>query len=90
MLFREFSKETEEGDIPYYPKRLDPDKALLLKYAEMARQDKGVSFLGRLATYRYLDMHHVIAEALDFSERFLKLGAASPHVRFSCDPAATQ
>ena len=87
MLFREFSKETEEGDIPYYPKRLDPDKALLLKYAEMARQDKGVSFLGRLATYRYLDMHHVIAEALDFADRFIKDGPKSPTTRFSADPA---
>jgi UDP-galactopyranose mutase len=29
-----------------------------------------VSFLGRLATYRYMDMHHVIGEALDFSAAF--------------------
>jgi len=24
-----------------------------------------------LATYRYMDMHHVIAEALDFADRWL-------------------
>jgi UDP-galactopyranose mutase len=87
VAFVETSKETEAGDVPYYPKRLDPDKALLLDYTEMAREDAGVSFLGRLATYRYLDMHQVIAEALDFSERFLKLGAKSKETRFSCDPA---
>ena len=89
VSFVEFSKETEVADVPYYPKRLPGDKEMLLGYAAMAREDHGVSFLGRLATYRYLDMHQVIAEALDFSERFLKLGAVSPQIRFSCDPAET-
>lgn len=89
VSYVETSKETEAGDVPYYPKRLEPDKTLLLKYTDMAFQDDGVSFLGRLATYRYLDMHQVIAEALDFSERFLKLGSAAKESRFSCDPAAT-
>lgn len=86
MLFVEYSKETEDDDIPYYPKRLDADKELLLRYAEMAKADEGVSFLGRLATYRYLDMHHVIAEALDFSNRFLELGSHSPDTCFSVVP----
>jgi UDP-galactopyranose mutase len=53
----------------------------------MAGEDAGVSFLGRLATYRYLDMHQVIAEALDFSERFLRLGGKSELTRFSFDPS---
>jgi UDP-galactopyranose mutase len=30
------------------------------------RQLSNVSFMGRLATYRYLDMDQVIGEALDF------------------------
>jgi UDP-galactopyranose mutase len=67
---KEFSKETGPTDIPYYPKRLDADKAILKKYFAEARQLKGVSFLGRLATYRYMDMHQVIGEALDFSSEF--------------------
>lgn len=87
VAFVETSKETGDGDVPYYPKRLEPDKALLQQYAEMAKRDQGISFLGRLATYRYLDMHQVIAEALDFSERFLRLGASSAETRFSCDPS---
>ena len=29
------------------------------------------SFLGRLATYRYMDMEAVISEALDFSDQFV-------------------
>jgi UDP-galactopyranose mutase len=74
-VFTEFSKETEEGDIPYYPKRLESDKAILRQYREHALNETGVSFLGRLATYRYMDMHHVIGEALDFSEKFLAASA---------------
>lgn len=67
LVFTEFSKETAAGDIPYYPKRLAPDKELLDRYLEEARRERHVSFLGRLATYRYMDMHQVIGEALDFA-----------------------
>ena len=71
VYFKEFSKETGAGDIPYYPKRLETDKKLLLLYRADAEKTSGVSFLGRLATYRYMDMHHVIGEALDFSRVFV-------------------
>ncbi|MDQ6842815.1 MAG: NAD(P)-binding protein [Bacteroidota bacterium] len=70
ICFKEFSKETTRDDIPFYPKRLAADKELLRKYREEAELLKNVSFLGRLATYRYMDMHHVIGESLDFSEKF--------------------
>jgi UDP-galactopyranose mutase len=73
VVFTEYSKETTPDDVPFYPKRLAPDKALLEKYLERARAETKVSFLGRLATYRYLDMHQVVAEALDFAP---KLAAA--------------
>jgi UDP-galactopyranose mutase len=69
VVSTEFSKETGEADVPYYPKRLAPDKAVLDQYLKLARQETKTSFLGRLATYRYLDMHQVIAEALDFAPR---------------------
>lgn len=72
VYFREFSKETGENDIPYYPKCLPADKALLQQYREQASKLDGISFLGRLATYRYMDMHHVIGEAIDFAGRFVK------------------
>lgn len=45
---------------------------VLEKYqAEVSRLD-GFTFLGRLATYRYMDMHHVIAEALTASKKFIE------------------
>jgi len=72
VFFKEFSKETTEEDIPYYPKRLDADKKILEAYRAEALLSSGLSFLGRLATYRYMDMHHVIGEALHFSQSFLQ------------------
>jgi len=72
VYFREYSKETAPSDIPYYPKRLKDDMEMLMRYRDEAKSLKGVSFLGRLATYRYMDMHHVIGEALDFSKKHLQ------------------
>ncbi len=72
IYFKEFSKETEPSDIPYYPKRLEKDKKLILLYRKDAETLQKVSFLGRLATYRYMDMQHVIAEALDFAQTFIQ------------------
>jgi UDP-galactopyranose mutase len=76
VAFREYSQETAPGELPYYPKRLAPDKALLARYRAMAEATPGVSFLGRLATYRYMDMETVIGEALAFAEAI-----ASAHAR---------
>jgi UDP-galactopyranose mutase len=72
VAFVEFSKETSAEDIPYYPKRLAPDLALRARYAELASGESKTSFLGRLATYRYLDMHVVIAEALAMASSFIQ------------------
>ena len=70
VYFKEYSRETSEDDIPYYPKRIQADKELLQIYRVEAATLKGISFLGRLATYRYMDMHHVIGEALSYAETF--------------------
>ena len=72
VYFKEYSKETTASDQPFYPKRLAADKSLLKLYRTEAEQIKQVSFLGRLATYRYMDMHHVIGEALDFVSNFVE------------------
>ena len=80
-VFREYSKETGREDVPYYPKRLSSDYDLLLRYRKMAEDRFAgfpptatqirASFLGRLATYRYMDMEAVINEALDFSDNYI-------------------
>ena len=70
-VFKEFSRYCGSDDIPYYPIRLAQEKNMLLKYIHLAKQETGVTFVGRLGTYRYLDMHICIEEALATAELFL-------------------
>jgi UDP-galactopyranose mutase len=72
VAFREYSKETEPRELPFYPKRLAQDRRLLLDYRAIAEALGRVSFLGRLATYRYMDMETVIDEALGLAEAFIR------------------
>ncbi len=72
VYFYEYSKLAEGKDIPYYPLRLAHDKSILATYVEQADKEKGVTFIGRLGTYRYLDMHVVIAESLDLAKLCLQ------------------
>lgn len=69
VYFKEYSKETDETDIPYYPKRLKDDLEKLSLYEEEVNKLENITFIGRLATYRYMDMHHVIGEALEISKQ---------------------
>ncbi len=71
ICFAEYARECGEGDIPYYPIRLNQEQALLQRYIDLAANEPGVSFVGRLGTYRYLDMDVTIAEALDAAAVFL-------------------
>lgn len=45
---------------------------MLRAYVERANALSGVTFVGRLGTYRYLDMDITIREALDTAETFLE------------------
>lgn len=72
VLYREFARACEPDDIPYYPIRQVKEKALLSDYVELAKTCQGVTFVGRLGTYRYLDMDVTIREALDAADTFLK------------------
>ena len=71
VCYKEYSRQCEVGDIPYYPIRLARDKALLERYVKMAREEANVTFVGRLGTYRYLDMDVTINEALNTADTFL-------------------
>ena len=67
----EFSKETGPDDEPFYPKRLASDRVMLDRYLADAMACERHSFLGRLATYRYMDMHHAIGDAIEFAAQWL-------------------
>ena len=64
VIVHEYSRFAEEGDEPYYPINTAEDRAKLLKYRELAKQEPMVLFGGRLGTYKYLDMHMAIGSAL--------------------------
>jgi UDP-galactopyranose mutase len=80
VLYREFSRAAEPQDIPYYPIRQVKEKALLSDYVALAEQTTGVTFVGRLGTYRYLDMDVTIREALDTARGFEAKRAAGAAV----------
>lgn len=71
IYFKEFSRSCKENDIPYYPIRLVNDKQLLDKYIALAKEEKKVTFAGRLGTYRYMDMDVTIKEALSLVREIL-------------------
>lgn len=73
VCYREFSRECGPDDVPYYPIRLVDEKEQLAQYIALANNEKSVTFVGRLGTYRYLDMDVTIREALDTSRLFLSL-----------------
>lgn len=54
---------TAEGD-PYYPIPRPENEALFKQYEALADAEPGVSFVGRLAQYRYYNMDQVVAAAL--------------------------
>jgi len=87
VIFREFSRQCGPGDVPYYPIRLVREKEQLHRYVEAARAAESVTFLGRLGTYRYLDMDVTIKEALDVAARYLASRRdGSPMPAFVVDP----
>lgn len=68
VISREYSAEWTEGSEPYYPVNDDRNNSLYLKYKELADKEQNVIFGGRLAEYKYYDMHHVIAKVLEHPE----------------------
>ncbi|MCC3703380.1 UDP-galactopyranose mutase [Rouxiella badensis] len=77
VCYKEYSRSCEENDIPYYPIRQVGEIALLDKYLELANKEKDITFIGRLGTYRYLDMDVTIAEALKTADVYLQSAAAN-------------
>ena len=60
----EYPKECKDGDIPYYPIPFGEGLEIYKKYKELADKEKDTIFLGRLATYTYLDMWMAVKQAM--------------------------
>ena len=64
------------GD-PYYPIPRPENQALFKQYEALARSRHDVSFVGRLATYRYYNMDQVVGQALATARNLLAHGNAA-------------
>lgn len=64
VITKEYPMEWEQGLEPYYPINDDENNTVYKKYKDLADQEAKVIFGGRLANYKYYDMHQVIGEAL--------------------------
>jgi UDP-galactopyranose mutase len=71
-----------EGD-PYYPIPREENQALFKRYEALAIAQTDVTFVGRLATYRYYNMDQVVGQAL---ATYRRMAAGEAHKR---TPAAT-
>ncbi|OIK10584.1 UDP-galactopyranose mutase [Bacillus sp. MUM 116] len=69
IITKEYPSDWKIGDEPYYPINDRENNELYNKYNELAVKEKNVIFGGRLGTYKYYDMHQVIASALKEAER---------------------
>jgi UDP-galactopyranose mutase len=62
-----------EGD-PYYPIPHAENRELYKRYEALSEQEGGVTFVGRLARYQYLNMDQVVGQALATYERLAASG----------------
>lgn len=86
VYFEEYSRLATNKDIPYYPIRLTGEQSLLKDYIALANKESNITFIGRLGTYRYLDMDVTIKEAFDTVEHYLKLSNKKEMPSFIIDP----
>ncbi len=64
VISREYSTEWKTGMEPYYPVNDGKNSRLYLQYKQLADMEPYTIFGGRLAEYRYYDMHHIINKVL--------------------------
>ena len=69
VVSKEYSTEWQPGMEPYYPVNDEKNSTLYIQYKKLADKEDNVIFGGRLAEYKYYDMHQVIASALELAEK---------------------
>ncbi len=73
-IVREYPDDYGPGKEPYYPVPAPDSAAIYRKYKELADRESNVSFIGRLATYRYYNMDQVVGMALAEVDRLESRG----------------
>lgn len=64
IITKEFPAECTSQDTPYYPVNDEINMNIFKQYRELSKSEGKIIFGGRLAEYKYYDMHQVIAAAL--------------------------
>lgn len=64
VITKEYPQEWTSEKEPYYPINDAKNTEIFKKYQELADAENNVIFGGRLAEYRYYDMHQIIGSAL--------------------------
>lgn len=64
IITKEYPATWSKGMEPYYPVNDDRNTKIFKQYRDLADAETNIIFGGRLAEYRYYDMHQVIASAL--------------------------
>uniref|UniRef100_A0A1S7LQ06 Putative UDP-galactopyranose mutase n=1 Tax=Magnetococcus massalia (strain MO-1) TaxID=451514 RepID=A0A1S7LQ06_MAGMO len=87
VITYEYPAACGKEDRPYYPIRLVEGNQMYRQYVQQAKAEQGVSFVGRLGTYRYLDMDKAIEEAMQAAEQtLLALQTEQPIPAFFVEP----
>ena len=66
VITKEYPLEWKEGREIYYPINDEKNNILYEKYKKLANKEKNTIFGGRLAEYKYYDMHQVVEKALTY------------------------
>ncbi len=72
VISREYSMEWKEGMEPFYPVNDEKNSETYRQYQALAQKEADVIFKGRLAEYKYYDMHQIIAEVLEMTKTILE------------------
>ncbi len=65
IITREYPQEAKRSEESFYPINDEKNNKRFLQYKKLADREKNVIFGGRLANYKYYDMHQVIELALN-------------------------
>ena len=66
VVSKEYSSEWTDGSEPYYPVNDEKNTLLYKRYKILADNETNVIFGGRLAEYKYYDMHNIVESALRY------------------------
>lgn len=69
VVTREYSVNWHQGEEPYYPINDEFNQRVYQQYRQLAEKNDKVIFGGRLAEYKYYDMHQVFESAINVAKQ---------------------